>query len=110
MSILGALGDPMKFAKKEVMKVDFDKDGIPDVIELLDAGEAGAEVLAEFFDDFDAEEAAGVLTALNSFRKPEKRKTDAEVQAAASAAVAIAPAMRAVKQVMEQVEADLKKS
>lgn len=101
--------DPVQMAKKELLKVDIDRDKKPDVFEALDAAEAGLEGLAAFFDGLDAEEAFGVLKALNQFRKPAGQKSDAELSSLAHKVVAVPKALRAAKAALESAEAELGK-
>lgn len=101
--------DLMKVAKAEALKPDFNKNHIPDVLELLDGGEAGLEALADLTDDFDADEAFTALSMLNGVRKPEKQKSEAELREIAAKVVLLPAGLRAAKGVLEQVEAELKK-
>lgn len=101
--------NPVKIAKAELLKVDFDKDKMPDVLEALDAAEAGCEVLADFIDDIQFDEAVNVLVALNGFRNPANRKSQAQIEAAAAGLVAIPEALRKLKELLEKGEAELKK-
>lgn len=102
--------NPAQMAKKELLKVDLDKDKIPDVLEALDGAEAGCEFLANLFDDLDIEEAESILRLFDSLRKPEKRLSDAQLRAGAQKVVLIAPGLRAAKAAFEKLETNLKSS
>jgi hypothetical protein len=101
--------DPVSLVRKELLKFDPDHDGIPQVIEALDGVEAGLALLADFTDDFDAEEAEAVLNIFNSCRKLEKRRTPDEIRDLANKVVMIAPGLRAAKAALEKIEVDLRK-
>lgn len=101
--------NPFKMVKDNVMQFDkFGKKGVPDIVEALDAGEAGAEALADFFDDFDAEEIEAGLSMLNGLRKPEKQRSAEQLEVAAMKIAELPKGLRALKQGMEFVEAELK--
>lgn len=114
MNIFKAASDPMAAAKEAILKEaktydHFGKHGVPDAIEVLDAGEAALKGLEAFFSGIDAEEAADILQALNAFRKPANRQSDADIQALAAKVVAIGPALHVAEQVLENIEQELKK-
>lgn len=100
--------NPVKLAKNELKKVDLNRNGVPDLFETLDAAEAGLEWLADFIDDIDEQEAIGILSALNGFRSPDKRRSDAEIAEAAKALVKVPAALRGARKALDGIEADLK--
>jgi hypothetical protein len=102
--------DPVKFAKNQLVKMDLNRDKIPDVYQALDAAEAGFEALAKFLDDIDQVEIEVILNTLNTFRKPDKQKNALELKAIAVGLVQIPNALRQAKAALEGAEAELKKS
>jgi hypothetical protein len=108
-NVLKAASNPIKAAKDELLKLDFDKDKVPDVIEALDAAEVGCDALADFVDNIQFDEAVGVLKALNGFRNSANQKSQAQIEAAAAGLVAIPGAIRKLKELLEKAEAELKK-
>lgn len=106
---MGLLPNPMKMAKDALLKVNMNKNNVPDIFEALDAGEAALGAVADWLDDIDQAEALSFLTAANNFRKPEKRRSQAELAAVAAKFVAIPAALRAAEKALEMAEAELKK-
>lgn len=96
--------DPIKMAKAEILKVDLDKDNIPDALEALDAGEKACDVIAVGLKKLDASDLVLVLNQL-----PSSVKAKLDIPALASAFAALPAALAAAKGVLEAVEAELKK-
>jgi hypothetical protein len=100
--------DPVKLALKELLKVDIDRDGYPDLYEALDLSVAGLDALAEFFDGFEDDEAETILLLLNNLRKPANRKSPEQIKEWAQKVPLIAPGLRAAKAALDKAEASLK--
>lgn len=109
MNLLSAATNPVKAIKSELLKVDLDHNKVPDVFQALDAAEAGCDALAEMFADLDPAEAEGMLNAINMFRVSTKRKSGAQIKAAAAKVVLIVPALKTARAALDKTEAELKK-
>lgn len=101
--------NPAKLAKEEVLKIDLDHNGVPDALQILDEAEEGCDWLIDFIKGFDKDEAAAVLKALNSFRKPDNQASAAEINEAAAKIVLLPGAVGKAKVVLESFEAELRK-
>lgn len=99
--------DLFGLAKKEVLKLDSDKDGIPDVIEALDAGQAATEVLGNFISVFDRQDIAEIIAALPS--KVRAKIHPATVLAVGEAIEKLPVALKAARVALEGIELELKR-
>lgn len=100
--------DPVELAKKEVMKLDLNKDGKPDVIQALDGFQSACDQIAPFVARLDHHDVLTLIKAgINLLPKDKFPEADAE-----AFAIGTMNALRQfgkLKTFSEGVEADLTK-
>lgn len=101
--------DPVKMVKRELLRIDVNKDENPDVFQALDGAEAGLAALSSFFDKFDVYEILDLLKFLNSYRKPGRRLSDEDLLTLAGKVALVAPGLIAAKAALEKFEEELRK-
>lgn len=109
--------DVKAMAKKEVLKIDVNKNKIPDAIELLDAAEAAAveaekaaDEVQPYLDRIDAADILGIITLLDRGSKysiEEKNDFAAKGAAFLHAMGNLGEVAHAVKETAEAVENEL---
>lgn len=100
------LFNPKQMLINELKKVDIDHDGRPDVVEALDAVEAGCLALAKLTERFDAHDYSLLLHALNNVAG--KKLSDAEIVEGSKALAALPAGLKSLNAILEGAEKELK--
>ena len=99
--------DLFKLVKKEVLKPDFNHNGVPDALEVVDGIESGAAKLAALLDKFDGDDLSALLHAINPVVKG--KLSDEDIKEGVEGFQALKAGLAALPAIAEKVEAELKK-
>lgn len=101
--------DPVAMAKKEVLKINLNKNQTPDVLEALDAFQANCDQIQPFVDRIDNHDVIAIAKGILAFL-PEGKFKPEEVEQFAIGTMNTLRSLGKLKGLSEQVEEDLKKS
>lgn len=97
--------DPVAMAKKEIVKVDLNKNGRADVVELLEGFDSSQKVFEPILDRLNGDDIAIVLMALNKLLGPARGEPVFSAEEIKNAATAFDASKLQAKQLPKAIEA-----